>query len=344
MPVKRLHIEEFLKEKKSYPVLDVRSPREYVHAHLPGAKSLPLFSDDERAVIGTAYKQLGRSVAVEEGLKFFSSTMQSIRATALKIFEETGEKTDPVFYVYCWRGGMRSNAVAWLLDLYGYNVFVLEGGYKSFRKWVLAQFEKKRNLKIIGGYTGSGKTELLATLKKRGENTIDIEHLANHKGSSFGDLGMPPQPQQEMFENNLAWELGSINPIESTIWLEDESRNIGNVQIPEGLWIQMRKSDISFLEIPFAERLNFLTQHYGKFNKENLKNAVVRIQKKLGGLETKNAIQYLEKGKIKECFEILLRYYDKLYSHSLEKRLEEGGHLHKIACKSVDNMNAEFFR
>ncbi len=342
MPVERLHIDEFLKREITFPLLDVRSPGEFHQAHIPGAQSLPLFSDEERAIIGTAYKQKSRAIAVDEGLKFFSSSMQSIREHALKLAKMFDKDHTPsVFYLYCWRGGMRSEAVAWLLNLYGYKIYVLQGGYKSFRRWAITQFEKERDYKIIGGFTGSGKTELLSRLNEGGQNTIDLEQLANHKGSSFGTLGMPPQPSQEMFENLLALELGMKQTEGKPIWLEDESRHIGRVHIPDPLWQKMRKSDLYFMEIPASERLDYIVKQYGKFKKNDLKEAILRIQKRLGGLETKNTLQFLEQGNIKACFEILLRYYDKLYQHSLGKHLESGGVMHKIGCKSVDRYNAD---
>lgn len=341
MPVERLNIESFIAQSSGYPVLDVRSPGEYAHAHIPGAISLPLFTNEERAIIGTAYKQKGRVVAVNEGLRFFASTMKIISADALKIFEKCGKAGNPVFFVHCWRGGMRSDAVAWLLNLYGYKVYLLKGGYKAYRRWAISQFEQKRKFKILGGFTGSGKTELLHALNEQGEQIIDLELLAHHKGSSFGALGMPAQPAQEMFENELAWELGKAGNAASAIWMEDESRHIGNVHIPDTLWNQMRLSEIYFLDIPAEERLNYITAYYGKFDADALKAGVLRIQKRLGGLETKKAIHHLENGNKKECFEILLRYYDKLYNHSLEKHLEAGCRLHKITCSCVDTYNIQ---
>lgn len=340
MPIERLHIADFLVKSQGFPVLDVRSPGEYEHAHIPGAFSLPLFSNEERAVIGTAYKQKGRSIAVNEGLNFFSVAMKEIHGKALKAFEACGKDGSPLFFVHCWRGGLRSDAVAWLLNLYGYKVYVLNGGYKSYRRWANLQFGKKRTYKILGGYTGSGKTEILHALKKRGRNIIDLEQLALHKGSSFGSLGMPPQPSQEMFENKLAWQLGVECVDAENIWMEDESRHIGIVHIPDVLWQQMRLSEIYFVEIPATERLKYITTHYGKFEMDALKAGVIRIQKRLGGLETKNALQHLEKRDVSKCFEILLRYYDKMYSNALKKHLEDAIKLHKITCASVDACNA----
>jgi tRNA 2-selenouridine synthase len=214
---------------------------------------------------------------------------------------------------------MRSGAVAWLLDLYGFKVLQLIGGYKAYRNWALLQFEKAYPLKVLGGYTGSGKTEILLELKRRNKTVIDLEGLAHHKGSSFGALGQETQPSQEMFENKLAHALSSIEFIEEGIWIEDESQRIGLVMIPLSFFTLLRNSVCYFIEIPFEERLNFITTGYGKFDKDSLMSATLRIQKRLGGLETKNAINHIIEGNIKDAFHILLKYYDKWYEKNTQK-------------------------
>ncbi|MCO6496566.1 MAG: tRNA 2-selenouridine(34) synthase MnmH [Chitinophagaceae bacterium] len=342
MPIEKTDIGEFIERSKSFPVLDVRSPAEYAHAHFPGAYSLPIFNNEQRAAIGTAYKQQGRAVAVDIGLSYFSEEMKSVQKKALEIFEAHEGEGLPTFVVHCWRGGMRSGAIAWLLSLYGYKVYVLDGGYKSFRRWVLDQFEKKYLFSLLGGFTGSGKTELLYELEKQGKKIIDLERLANHKGSAFGALGMEKQPSQEMFENRLAiklWE-ASKTATGDPIWLEDESRHIGIVHIPNTMWEQMRSSQLYFLEIPQEERLEYITGEYGKFSTAELSACVLKIQKRLGGLETQNAVNHLKNNEIKECFAILLRYYDKLYQHSLMNRENISQILHKVPCKSVSSTNS----
>src|SRR5487761_2352825 len=215
MAIEKIGIEEFLKLSAECPVFDVRSPGEYLHAHIPGALALPLFTDEQRRIIGTAYKQESRQVAVKKGLDFFSERMKSIPGETEELFnawknskgkEKSNLNTNHII-VHCWRGGMRSGAVAWLLDLYGFKVYILKGGYKVFRNWALAQFEKEYKINILGGYTGSGKTGVLQEMKRKGNKVIDLEGLASHKGSAFGSLGEKPQPGQEMFENLLAIEL-----------------------------------------------------------------------------------------------------------------------------------------
>lgn len=357
MPIEKTDIETFLELSRNFPVLDVRSPSEFLHAHIPNAFSLPLFTDDQRKIIGTAYKKQSRKIAVEIGLNYFSERMKSIQKETTKVLEEVASTSDhPSLLVHCWRGGMRSETVAWLLNLYGYQVYVLKGGYKAYRRWTLKQVEKQYNFHILGGYTGSGKTEVLKEMKKEGRAVIDLEGLANHRGSSFGSLGQEPQPSQEMFENLLALELwkqsnGSQNhqmanpeapSQEQVIWLEDESRHIGSVGFPPAFWEQMQRSPLYFMDVPFEERVNFIVQTYGRFDKDKLELRILNIQKRLGGLDTKNALQFLEKGDLKACFEILIRYYDKLYGNGLKKRENSNTELNKVPCESVNEKNAHF--
>jgi tRNA 2-selenouridine synthase len=243
-----------------------------------------------------------------------------------------------IVLVHCWRGGMRSAGVAWLLDLYGFKVYTLVGGHKFFRRWALQQFELAWELNILGGYTGSGKTEILKQLADHGESVIDLESIASHKGSAFGNIGLPAQPSQEMFENKLALQfflvvnnqgsgkngneekLPASQPQTVSIWMEDESQRIGSVNIPQALWLRMRNSRIFFLDIPFAERLGHIAEEYGNLDKERMIAAIERIQKRLERKKTKMAIQFLEEEKIMDGFRILLKYYDKWYLKGLKSR------------------------
>lgn len=362
MAIQKLAIKEFLQQSKHHVLLDVRSPAEYNHAHIPSAASFPLFTDEERKTVGTTYKQKSREDAIKIGLDFFAPKMRRMveEVEAMRKRLETGGQKPEVF-IYCWRGGMRSAAIAWLVDLYGFKVYTLAGGYKAFRNHVLQTFKQTFQFKIVGGYTGSGKTEVLLELEKNGETIIDLEKLASHKGSAFGGFKMPPQPTQEMFENLLACELlkksmvngqwsiaDSHNAINyspftihhSPIWLEDESQRIGDLNLPNALWNAMRKSPIVFLEVPFEERLNHIVEEYGDCDKEKLIDSTKRISQRLGGLETKNTIEFLEKENIKEAFRILLGYYDKRYLKGLHNRENISSLLTKIDCETVTPRNA----
>lgn len=335
MAVTSISIEEFLHLASEHPVIDVRSPSEYIHAHIPEAINVPLFSDEERAVVGTIYKQDSREAAIKTGLDYFGPKMRKIVEQVEMFTSNTTHPSEKTILVHCWRGGMRSGGVAWLLDLYGFKVYTLKGGYKAFRNWVLGQFNKEYHLQILGGNTGSGKTYILHELHKKGYQVIDLEGLANHKGSAFGNIGMGDQPSQEMFENMLATSLSKKAVNNNKIWLEDESQRIGHVNVPAGLWQNMNRSTLYFLNIPFEERLDFLVKEYGKLEKERLVNAIIRIKKRLGGLETKNAVNYLIEDNIKESFRILLKYYDKSYLKSLNKKENMATMLHIIPCQKV---------
>ena len=364
MAIEKINIEYFLELSKHYTVIDVRSPAEYKHAHIPGAYSLPLFTDEERAIVGTAYKQESREKAIKHGLDFFGPKMKKIveEVESLVHSRESGVRDSELrtpnsktILVYCWRGGMRSGAIGWLLDVYGFKVQTLVGGYKRFRTRVLDTFKLPFDLKIIGGYTGAGKTEVIKELEKAGEHVIDLEDIANHKGSAFGNIGMPNQPTQEMFENIVSIRLRTLryepnknhksNPQiiinHSPIWVEDESQRIGLINLPNDLWHTMRRSPIYFLDIPFEERLKHLVEEYGALDKEKMIDAIVRIKERLGGLEAKRAIEFLDKDNTIESFRILLKYYDKWYTKALHNRENINSLLHTVNCSSVTPENAK---
>ena len=321
MAIEQIRLEKFLELRKLYPVFDVRSPGEFRHAGIPGAINLPLFTDEERAVVGTAYKKESREKAIRIGLGFFGTKMADlvIRAEELCVVPDQDERDDKkrTLILHCWRGGMRSAGMAWLLDLYGFKVYTLVGGYKSFRKWALESFENTGPLNVIGGYTGSGKTEILHAIGARGETVIDLEALAAHKGSAFGNLEGIKQPSQEFFENKLALAFFEAREKNRDIWIEDESRRIGDLNLPEAIFKRKETHPVFFISIPFEQRLDYLLSGYGKGNPEAFKEAILRIKKRLGPTETRKAIDYLTGNDMRGCFEILLKYYDKLYLKSV---------------------------
>ena len=326
-------IREYLEQYRHGLLIDVRSPAEYEAAHIPGARSLPLFSNEERKVVGTTYKQVSREQAIKAGLDFWGSKMRPTveRAeTWVKELQKSQPGAEPIpVVVQCWRGGMRSAAVAWLLDLYGFRVFTIKGGYKSYRRWCLEVFDDTYPFRVLGGHTGSGKTKILHELARLGEPVLDLEAIASHKGSAFGAINMPPQPAQEMFENKLAlalYELKNSNGVaeNKTVWVEDESQRIGDVNIPFEFYKKMREAPVTFLEIPFEERLNYLVNDYGRGDLERLVNGTIRIQKRLGHLEARKAVDALMNEDLKGAFAILLRYYDKWYDKAADRYRPEG--------------------
>ncbi|RZK63254.1 MAG: tRNA 2-selenouridine(34) synthase MnmH, partial [Hymenobacter sp.] len=295
------------------PILDVRAPTEYAQGHIPGALSLPLFTDEERARIGTTYKQVNPDKAVLLGLDFFGPKMRAMVEQARKL--APGQEVR----LHCWRGGMRSGAVQWLLELGGLKVNLLDKGYKDYRRWALAEMAHPRQLRVLGGYTGSGKTAVLAALAAQGEPVLDLEGLAHHLGSSFGALGQLPQPTQEQFENNLAAALAAL-PDDRPIWVEDESRNIGSLAIPGDFFAQMQAAPLLVLDVPRAARVQYLAADYGRHDAGELASAVLRLRKRLGGLVTKEALGAIAENDMPRMVELVLAYYDKTYGYGLEGR------------------------
>ena len=296
------------------PVIDVRSPKEFIQGHLPDAHSLPLFSDEERTVVGTLYKQQGRDAAVLEGLRIVGPKLAGIVEQSRTIAD------DGRIRVHCWRGGERSGSVAWLLDKAGFaDVITLRGGYKAFRNHVLASFGAPLDLRVLGGYTGTGKTETLRHLRALGAQVIDLEALAHHKGSSFGALGEAPQPTTEQFEN-LLWHALRHVERDAPVWVEDESLLIGRCKIPQDFFDQLRAATLFFAEMPQGERADRLVQDYGRFDPKELGEALKRIEKRLGPQHCKAALQALETGDLRTVAIITLTYYDKAYAHGTSHR------------------------
>jgi len=302
------------------PLLDVRSPGEYAQGHVPGAVSFPLFSDAERATVGTIYKQQSRELALEMGLELAGPKLAGFvrDARALAVAGKVA--------VHCWRGGQRSGSMAWLLRQGGLEVLTLEGGYKAYRNWVLTQLaEQQYSLRIIGGRTGTGKTKILHALRQMGEQVIDLEGIACHKGSAFGFIGEQPQPAVEQFENNLHANLNALDPARR-IWVENESRSIGRIYIPEGFWHQMKVAPIMIVQIPQAARLENLLADYVGTDKNDLELAFGKITRKLGGQHFKTAIEALQRDDFAAAAEIALFYYDKTYQHGLENNSSTAVH------------------
>jgi len=313
MSLKPIQIENALSNKSNFQWVDVRSESEFEKAHFPGAINIPLLSNEHRILVGTCYKQQGREEAVSLGLELVGSKMQSL----FRQYREIESLGKPILF-YCWRGGLRSQISSTIYGWGGFNPSILVGGYKSFRTWAHKQFERQLSVKILGGKTGSGKTEILYLLKDKGIQIIDLEGLASHKGSAFGGLGLPPQPSTEMFENNLALQLSEINENEPVIF-ENESLLIGKCCLPSKLWSQMQNAPIIEIKVDSLTRVNRLIQEYAHFDRDHLEEKTLVLQKKLGGQHAQEAVQYLHEGNYAKWIEKLLVYYDKTYQYSVEK-------------------------
>ena len=333
--ISQLPVDDFLKLAQTLPVIDVRSPGEYEHAHIPGAVNIPLFDNDERALVGTKYKNAGKDAAVLVGLGLVGPKLADFVKQSKKLNPQGKE-----VLVHCWRGGMRSGSFAWLLDTAGLTASTLVGGYKAYRNAVLSSFSEPLNLLILGGKTGSGKTDILKELARQGEQIIDLEGLAHHKGSTYGAIGQLPQPGTEQFENTLFNKFKELDLSgKRRIWLEDESRSIGSCFIPISLWHQMRAAPVAFVDLPKPCRVQRLVQEYTGIDRGTnahhlLVEATNRIQKRLGGKVTKDALEALARHDYATVADLTLDYYDKAYLHGLSQR--DSANVHKLEI-SEDN-------
>jgi tRNA 2-selenouridine synthase len=312
----KLNISDFLKLSASVPVIDVRSPAEFATGHIPGAYNIPLFNNIERAAVGTLYKKEGRTKAILRGLELIGPSIN------LKLEEALSQAKETRLLIHCWRGGMRSEAMAWLFSLGDIEALVLEGGYKSYRHHILEKLSEKRKYIVLGGLTGSGKTEILKHMKETGHQVIDLEGIACHKGSAFGSLGQNLQPTSEHFANQLYHELEKTDR-SKIVWLEDESKNIGTVFMPDQFYHNLRDSSVIALLMDVKTRLPRLIEEYSAFPKGELISSITRITKRLGGDFTSEAINAVEESNFARAIEITLNYYDKTYMFGLKKRPEE---------------------
>jgi tRNA 2-selenouridine synthase len=303
----------FLPPPPGVPVIDVRTPDEFALGHIPGAVNVPLFSNAERSAIGTTYKRDGRHLAVSLGLRYVGPRLEELAHTLLALTDPA----EPRLHIHCWRGGMRSASVAWLMETtFGCRVATLKGGYKSFRHWVLESFATPREVRVVSGLTGSGKTAILKQLEARGECVVDLEGLAHHKGSAFGQLGEDAQPTQAQFENDLAraWRATAAD---RPVWLEDESRMIGKRVLPEALWQRKQDARIHVVELPDDERIRHLCRVYAGFPPAQLAACVAAIRSRLGGGRVQATIEALHSGDFAGACRIILAYYDRTYQTCL---------------------------
>lgn len=308
-----LALADFLNPSDTSPVVDVRTAEEFAAGHIPGALNLPLFDRQERAAIGLCYKQHGPQMAIKLGLEYCGPRLRTMVEWAEK---RAGSGR---LRVHCWRGGMRSASVAWLWGFYGLKTVTLRGGYKSFRRFALEQFENPGPLRVLGGATGSGKTELLKEWQRSGVAALDLEELAGHKGSVFGNLGLPGQPTQEQFENNLGMALSRL-PKDKPIWVEDESRHIGRLVLPKDFWDHLQKAPLWVGERSAPERCARIADEYGQHPVSSLLPLVDRIEPRLGGQRAKEVRESILSGDMQGAARGMLAYYDKAYLYGVEQR------------------------
>ncbi|MFC1771493.1 tRNA 2-selenouridine(34) synthase MnmH [Candidatus Margulisiibacteriota bacterium] len=312
--LKKLCITEFIAKKQELPLIDVRSPVEFHKGHITGAVNVALFSDEERAAIGIKYKNESQATAIDLGLDFAVPKIEHFINRANKIAPHKK------VLLYCARGGMRSYSFAKLLVKANFKeVYILENGYKAFRKYALDRFDDKAEIIILGGMTGSGKTDILKQIAEHGEQVLDLEKLSCHKGSAFGWLGQGEQPTCQQFENDI-FEKWHKFDFSKRIWFENESRKIGKVIIPAPLFQKILNSKLIELVVGKEIRAKRLVNEYAHFDKALLKEAVMKIKNRLGEQNAKQVLMALEKEDYKQAVQMVLVYYDKSYKHGMSKR------------------------
>lgn len=319
------------------PVVDVRAPIEFAQAHVSDAINVPLFEDDERATIGTAYKQNGRRAAVLKGLEFVGPKMRQLADRSLKLVREFYKQHTPSpqnksldetngehkakhavvpsgnqVLIHCARGGMRSDSFCWLVEQVELEALRLDGGYKSYRRFAQNYFSKPWNLVVLTGLTGAGKTRQLQHLRELGEQVVDLEAMANHRGSAFGGIGQGGQPKTEQFENLIFESLYRLDPAKR-IWVEDESRAVGQCMVPNAFFDQLHSAPAVFMDVDVSIRAKNLVADYGHLPQNEMNAAIDRISKRLGGQNVNSAKETLADSELEKCALVLLEYYDKTY-------------------------------
>ncbi|MBU4501299.1 MAG: tRNA 2-selenouridine(34) synthase MnmH [Nanoarchaeota archaeon] len=305
--MKTISIEKALKGK--YIFIDVRTPKEFEECTIPESINVPLFSNEERAVIGTIYKQVSKDDAIKKGLDIVSKKIS-------KLVGGISKYKDKKLVVFCWRGGMRSKSFTGLLEGMGYDTKQLEGGHKAYRKHILERFENyklKPKIILLSGLTGTGKTDILNEFL----NSLDLEGLAQHRGSVLGPVGLKPR-SQKMFDALIFKRLEELKD-EKYIVVEGEARKIGKVQIPEFFFKAMKKGIQVKIICDFNDRVKRLVDEYSGHKKELLEK-IPYLKKTVGNdKKLKLWINMLKEDKFEELAEILLKeYYDPLYSHTVD--------------------------
>ncbi|NJM26823.1 MAG: tRNA 2-selenouridine(34) synthase MnmH [Bacteroidia bacterium] len=337
-----LDIHDFLQLRRHLPVIDVRSEGEYDAGHIAGAHNLPILNNAERKAVGTDYKQRGQQEAIRTGFRLVGPRLAQLVDDTVALAGQTKE-----VLVHCWRGGMRSANFCNFMEMARLKTHQLNGGYKAYRQLAFDIFKQDYSLIVVGGATGSGKSEVLRALAGRGEQVLDLEDIAHHKGSVFGGLMMPPQPTTEQFQNNLFEALAPLDR-SRRIWVEDESIAVGKVFLPNDFWRQLRSGPIVEIDVDKERRVQRLVNEYGVAPREEFQEAMSKVAKKLGGQHYKAALESLRAGNISATIDSLLTYYDKAYRNGLIQRDNQiilrhhydGVHVHELADTLIGEMTA----
>ena len=329
MTEKLISIEELWSLRNIHPILDARSEGEFAQSHILGAINLPILNNKDRKVVGTIYKQEGSENAVLKGFELVGPRFHEIIKEAISLVPSRK------VIVYCWRGGMRSQILSWLLSMAGFEVHRLHGGYKVYRGYTFQLVRSDFKLLVLGGKTGTGKTVILKHLTQMGEQVIDLESIANHKGSAFGGIGQENQPSVEQFENLLAENLSTLNS-QKPIWVENESRSIGCDVIPTEFFHQMQTAPLIEIEKSDENRIAHIKKEYAKLPENELIEAVKKLRKRLGIQRMHEAIEAIQNQKHEEWIKNLLVYYDAGYAHGMKRQKNQQYTPINIEGKSIE--------
>lgn len=303
-----------LKNKEAHTVIDVRSPTEYAESTIPGSINIPIFTDGERAEVGTLYKQKGQTAAEERGLEIFSGKLPSF----IHAFKQIPTSKT----VFCWRGGMRSKTAATVLDLMGIHANRLTGGIRTYRRWVVDYLQHASftpDIIVLNGFTGTGKTEILKRLKEHGYPIIDLEGMANHRGSIFGQVGKSPS-NQKRFDSLLSEELIRYQDA-PFVFMEGESKRIGRVVMPDFLYDKKEHGTQVFIQLPMEERIQTILNDYQPWKyPEQINEAFQIIKKRIHTPVAKEIDDAIQNEDYVSAVPLLLSYYyDPRYNHSIEQ-------------------------
>jgi len=299
--------------------LDVRSPGEFAAGHIPGAFSWPLLSDSERHQVGLCFKNRGSAEAIELAWLYVGPKIPWLLQSLHALSETAGIGPTRPWTVYCWRGGQRSMGMEMLVRQAGYPVQRYAGGYKAWRGRMPALWGQPWRWFILGGRTGSAKTEALHDLAVAGHQVLDLEGLAGHKGSAFGNLDQVPQPTQEHFMNRLAQVLDGFDPAKP-VWVESESRQIGSLHLPDELYQAMQRAPYFRLNRSMDFRIRHLLSNYGAADPALLREAFLKIERKMGPQHCRTAVHCLDLGQLEEAARLALTYYDRTYDYAFGQR------------------------
>ncbi len=301
-------------------IIDVRSPLEFSIDHIPGSVNLPVLYNEEREIIGKIYKNISSFEARKKGAMLIAKNISKHLENTL--CDKTNNFTP---LIYCWRGGQRSKSMSKIFSEIGWRNYILNGGYKNYRKNIinnLKDISSKLNLIILSGYTGVGKTEIIDLLDTKGIQTINLEKFANHKGSLLGKVKNEKQPSQPFFESLIYDKLEKFD-ITQQIIMEAESSKIGNLQIPPSIWKKMIKASTINITAKQSYRANYLLKNYNHIinDKKDIFIFIASMKKRYGDLVILNWIEEIKKGQWKKFVkEILKTHFDPSYNKSFSKK------------------------